>query len=186
VLASQGICSSSFLGCHGRDLIFLMITGVRNGCATSLPFDPEVVAQSLDGLDHGGLVHDRAVDDSLRWQRLETEVDQLNGPWRFSLSWTTFTELEPISRPMQFSWHRGRSLDVTFISLSSPTWWGIYGKSQKTFPSHSHRSLASQVERSARCDRRRCQFVAITVCVVVFACPCGSDPATPDLVEESR
>jgi hypothetical protein len=48
-----------------------------NGCGYLFAFDPEVVAQSLDGLDHGGLVHDRTVDDGLRWQRLETEVDQL-------------------------------------------------------------------------------------------------------------
>ncbi len=56
-----------FLGCHGRDLDLLDDDGVsRDGGGHLFAFDPEVVAQRLDGLDHGGLVHDRAVDDGLR------------------------------------------------------------------------------------------------------------------------
>ena len=121
-----------FLGRHGRDLDLLDDDGVAgDGGGHLFAFDPEVVAQRLDGLDHGGLVHDRAVDDSLRRQRLEAEVDQqkaLGG----------FLELDDLhgARSYVESYavlgHRCRLRMTAFISLSSPTWWGICEKGQKT------------------------------------------------------
>jgi hypothetical protein len=76
MLGLPGNLFLQLLGCHGRDLNLLDDDGMSgDGCGHLLAFDSEIVAEGLDGLDHSGLVHDSAVDDGLRRQRLEAEVD---------------------------------------------------------------------------------------------------------------
>ena len=66
------------LGGHRRDLDLLDDHRMaRNRRCDLTTLDAQVVAEGANRLDHRTLVHDGAVDDGLRRQGFETEVDQL-------------------------------------------------------------------------------------------------------------
>ena len=68
---------AQLLGRHLRDLDLLddhRVAGDRGG--DLLVADAQRGAQAADGIDDGALVHDRAVDDGLRRQRLDAEIEQ--------------------------------------------------------------------------------------------------------------